>query len=94
MQIEESQLIFQALFLLFVTMAAAVEIENDGKSIEKKQEKRGISSLGYGYGSSGLGYDNGAIGGFGGGYGGYSNGGYGTPLSYNRIQYTTGGKIF
>lgn len=93
MQIEESQLLFQALFLLFVTMATAVEIENDGKSIEKKQEKRGISSLGYGYGSSGLGYDNGAIGGFG-GYGGYSNGGYSNPLSYNRIQYTTGGNIF
>lgn len=74
-------------------MATALDVESNGKSIEKKQEKRGISSLGYGYGSSGLGYENGAVGAFG-GYGGYSNGGYATPVSYNnRIQhYTTGGK--
>ncbi len=77
--------IFQALFLLFVTMATAVEIESNGAEIEKKQEKRGISSLGYGYRSSGLGYDSGAIGGF----GGYPGGSYGTPVSYNH--YTAGG---
>lgn len=62
-------------------MAAAVEIESNGQNIEKKQEKRGIGSLGV-YGSSGLGYDNGGLGGF---------GGYATPISYNRIHYTTGG---
>lgn len=74
--------------MLFVTLANAVDIEPNGKSIEKKQEKRGISSLGYVYGASGLGgYDNGF-----GGYNGLSNGVYGTPVSYNRIHYTTGGK--
>lgn len=88
-------LYFQALLLLFVAITTAVEIEPNSKSIEKKQEKRGINSLGYGYGSSGLGYgssglgyDNGAFG----GYGGYGNGGYATPLSYNRVHYTSGGK--
>lgn len=70
-------------------MATAVDIELNSKTTEKKQEKRGISSLGYGYGSSGLGYDNGAFG----GYGGYSTGGYASPLSYSRVQYTTGGNI-
>lgn len=71
-------------------MATAIDIEPNSKNIEKKQEKRGISSLGYGYGSSGLGYDNGAYGGYG-GYGGYSNGGYTSPLAYNRVYASNGG---
>ncbi|KAJ6634604.1 hypothetical protein Bhyg_13179 [Pseudolycoriella hygida] len=79
-------LIFQALFLLFVTMATAVEMEYDGNSIEKKQEKRGISGLAYSNGTPGFGYDSSIVG----GYSGYSNGGVVTPISYSRVHHTTG----
>lgn len=68
-------------------MAAAEEEQEiaETKSVaEKKQDKRGINNIGYGYGSSGLGYD-------GLGYNNdYTNGGYIAPV---RVNYVNGGGL-
>lgn len=55
-------------------------VETKSVVAEKKQDKRGINSIGYAYGSSGLGYD-------GLGYSNdYSNGGYIAPVRGNYIN--------
>lgn len=82
--------------MIFMTVAIAAEavaesettanVEADSRTIAKKQDKRGINSIGYGYGSSALGYD-----GIGLGYGsGDSLNGYLAPVALSKVNYVSG----
>lgn len=70
-------------------MALAEEEQDivETKSIvaEKKQDKRGINSIGYAYGSSGLGYDGLGL------SNDYTNGGY--NIAPARVNYINGGGL-